>query len=50
MKELYEAPELNLISYIPMENLAASIEIEDMLNGQGGKAEDPISGEPKFDY
>ena len=34
MKELYEAPEMNLISYIPAENLAFAFGFEDLLQGK----------------
>ena len=48
MKEIYETPELNLISYVPAENLAATF--EDLLNGNGGLDKDPISDTPGIDY
>ena len=51
MKEIYEAPELNLISYVPAENLASGIKVEfdDMLIGNGSGAEIE-SGDIGFDF
>ena len=51
MKEIYEAPELNLISYVPAENLASSFGFEDLLQGNGGPGNTPIdSSEIGFDF
>ena len=50
MKEIYEAPELNLISYFPCEKVA-TFDFEGLLNGEGGQStEDFTSKEPAFDY
>ena len=44
MREIYEAPELNLISYVPLEKLASSIGFGDMSVGIGGSnGKDSIS-------
>ena len=51
MKELYETPELNLISYVPAENLAATFGFEDLLAGNGGTNNAPIeSGDIGIDF
>ena len=51
MKEIYEAPELNLISYVPAENLASSFGFEDLLQGNGGQGGANIeSGDIGFDF
>ena len=51
MKEIYESPELNLISYIPAENLATgAFGFDDLVDGNGGQADKVISGDPVFDY
>lgn len=51
MKEIYESPELNLISYVPAENLASSFGFEDLLAGNGGQGQTPIeSGDIGFDF
>lgn len=51
MKEIYESPELNLISYVPAENLASSFGFEDLLQGQGGRGNTTIeSGDIGFDF
>ncbi len=51
MKEIYQSPELNLISYVPAENLASSFGFEDLLQGDGGPGGTPIvSGDIGFDF
>lgn len=50
MKEVYEAPECNLISYVSAENLAASFSFDDMLIGSN-KGQAPIeSSDISFDF
>ena len=51
MKEIYESPELNLISYVPAENLASSFGFEDLLQGIGGQGNTTIeSSDIGFDF
>lgn len=51
MKEIYQSPELNLISYVPAENLASSFDVEDLLAGKAGQGGTPIvSGDIGFDF
>ena len=47
-KEIYESPELNLVSYIPAENLAFGF--QDLLDGNGGQGEEPVISGDVFDY
>lgn len=50
MKEIYEAPELNLISYVPAENLT-TLDFGDLMAGLGGEGETPIeSGDLGIDF
>lgn len=52
MREIYEAPELDLINYIPAEKLASSVGFGDMSFGNGMSNEQaPIeSSDISFDF
>lgn len=52
MRGIYEAPELNLISYVPAEKLASSVDFGDMSLGSGMSNEQaPIeSTDISFDF
>ena len=52
MREIYEAPELNLINYVPKEKLASSIGFGDMALGNGMSGENaPVeSTDISFDF
>ena len=50
MKEIYESPELNLISYVPAENLS-TIDFGGLVGGNGGGVETPPdSGDFGIDF
>ena len=49
MKEMYEAPELNLISYFPNEKLA-TFDFEGLLNGEGGQSNNSFESGDPFDF
>ncbi len=51
MKEIYETPECNLISYVSSENLATSFSFDEMLLGSGNKGAAPVeSSDISFDF
>ena len=49
MKELYTTPELKLVSFVPVENLASDFDFDDMGDGNWNPA-DPGSGDLNMDF
>ena len=51
MKEIYESPELNLISYVPAENIAyVEFDFGQLSIGNGGENRNQLSGDIGIDF